>query len=392
MTWPANKALPKKLQSVRNGAQKAISPIMRPELAATDERRYIWYGARTNAGRDLPPYYLVYFLLVELLGFRDLGAEEKVAWSVPIEFEGKIYSIEHRKLGLGLFVPDPQTEEHQAKRIVSLIHKGVKIAEPYFEWLADQAIETSELNVTNNSSWLYERYEYLRNGFQRAMTEAHARLDESHTTHTSKGSVTHFPYFQLRKQARWMALAAIDAFFSWTEHVFVQLAILNGTVTTGRQVTELASADWQHKFKTALDLSRADTKVLFDQLVTLKRKLRNFIAHGAFGKTGQAFSFHSPAGAVPVLLTHRREGYRYSISGDMSLDDETAITTIEKFIDRLWSGRRASARSYLESGLPLILTLARDGTYATAMSSADEMNDLVEYLSRSIDQAANMDW
>jgi hypothetical protein len=76
------------------------------------------------------------------------------------------------------------------------------------------------------------------------------------------------PWFGLKRQASWMALAAIDAFFSWTEHVFIHLAMLSGRITSEAQVADLARADWQHKFKQALDLSEKETKILFDDLVT----------------------------------------------------------------------------------------------------------------------------
>jgi hypothetical protein len=51
-------------------------------------------GARSNAGRSLPPYYLVYFLLVNLLKFNDLGQSEKVSYSIPVEFNGTILMVE----------------------------------------------------------------------------------------------------------------------------------------------------------------------------------------------------------------------------------------------------------------------------------------------------------
>jgi hypothetical protein len=64
-----------------------------------------------------------------------------------------------------------------------------------------------------------------------------------------------------------------------------------------------------------------------------------------------------------------------------------------RIITLLWSGRREPAKIYIhESGLPLILTLAQDGTYARAMASTDAMREFAEGLSRSFDQAANMDW
>jgi hypothetical protein len=129
MTQTTDNALPKELEKTQEAARCAILPI-KPADAATVDETFIWYGDRTDAGRRLPPYYLVYFLLVDLLGFRDLGPEEKVAWSVPVAFEGEVYSIAHRKMGLGLFVPNPKTKEEQAQRIVSLIDKGVKVAEP----------------------------------------------------------------------------------------------------------------------------------------------------------------------------------------------------------------------------------------------------------------------
>jgi hypothetical protein len=123
--------------------------------------------------------------------------------------------------------------------------------------------------------------------------EAEAQKHERQTRKTPGGRITYVPWVGLKKQAGWMALAAIDAFFSWTEHIFIHLAILNGRLTSGEQVAALAKADWQHKFKQALDLNEKETKVLFDDLIIIKNQLRNFIAHGAFGKNGEAFHFHS---------------------------------------------------------------------------------------------------
>lgn len=94
-----------------------------------------------------------------------------------------------------------------------------------------------------------------------------------------------------------------------------------------------------------------------------------------------------------MKLTHRTDGYRYSISGEIGFDDEAAIASVEKFIARLWSGKREPARIYIqESGLPVILTMANDGTYTRAMNSVEDMSEFVEALSRRFDDATNMDW
>ena len=167
---------------------------------------------------DLPPYYLVYFLLVDLLGFPNLGQFEKVAWSVPIDFNGQTFLIEHRKLGVGVFAHDAAEEEARAQQIVTLIKQGVKVAEPFFEWLADRAVQDSKLNVINNSDELFERFEYFVAAHRNMVNEARERAEERHIEkrNVEGGTVTtlYMPATELRNDARWLALAAIDAFLA----------------------------------------------------------------------------------------------------------------------------------------------------------------------------------
>ena len=129
--------------------------------------------------------------------------------------------------------------------------------------------------------------------------------------------------------------------------MFIHLAILKEGVTTGDKVAELAEADWKIKFKTALDVNERETKMHFDKLVVIRRQLRNFMAHGAFGKQGGAFRFHSGAGGSPracntpawkgPLFPKRRSGF----------EEEAALKVIDRFIEHLWSGAREPARIYL---------------------------------------------
>ena len=164
----------REIQEIHKRTAVAISP-----LESADESAPYFYGMRTLAGQKLPPYYLVYFLLVDLLGFRHGGPQEKVAWSIPVEIDGSVAMIEHRKLGLGVFEPHEAGQSHSlgpalpkneaiATQIVQSIEKGIKAATPFFNHLASVAVSGSHLNVVNNSGWLYERYEYLRDEFRKS--------------------------------------------------------------------------------------------------------------------------------------------------------------------------------------------------------------------------------
>ena len=391
-------AVPQDFEEIRKAALEAIAPI-RPTDDNTKARKDTLFSAtRSRAGQMLPEYYLVYFLLVELLGFRNLGKFEKLAWSVPIDFGGKAYLIEHRKFGVGIFVQDPEIDEPACEEIVKLINQGVKAAKPFFAWLAEQAVSESKLNVVNESRNLFSRYEYFLKMYNDIHDEADRRSEERIVEQHSgsdgtKWTSVSFPAYELRKQSQWMAQAAIDAFFSWTEHVFIHIVILTGEAKTGSDVAKLAVSSWYKKFSGALDLGNNHTRELYEKLSAIKEQLRNFMAHGAFGKRGEAFHFHSAAGAAPVLLTEERGSYGVTIDGGIAFDESSALKVIEEFIAHLWSGQREPARIYIqESGLPLLLTMASDGTYLSAMRSTDKMEEFVRGLSRQFDDAANMDW
>lgn len=389
----ATYSFPNDVADLKEKVLRAISPIAPITDETKVENKFLFNAQRTDAGRSLPEYYLCYFLLIELLGFKNLGQFEKISWSVPIDFNGVAFLIEHRKFGVGVFAHDAKNQEGDAKEIVKRIRKGVKLARPYFEWLAQEAAKESKLNVRNYHRRLFEKLQYFLEMYREISREAKERAEDRIVTkHERGGTSIHMPAFAIRKNAEWLALSAIDSFFSWTEHVFIHCAILKGKAVTGEDVADLADNEWTNKFKAAIDINEKESKEFYDQLVVVKRQLRNYMAHGAFGKNGEAFSFHSGAGAVPLLLPHQKGISRFSFYGDLGFNEEEVIALIERFISFFWAEEREPAKLYIESDLPLILTMAKDGSYASAMRSTDEMEHLVEHLSWEFDRAANMDW
>lgn len=381
------------LETLRSRVLRVIKPIKPATSETKADGKFLLIAQRTDAGRSLPPYYLCYFLRIDLLGFKNLGQFEKISWSVPIDYNGVAFLIEHRKFGLGVFAHNAAAQEKEAGEIVKRILKAVKLAIPYFEWRAREAAKQSELNVVNHHRRLFEKLEFFISQFKDRSRAAEEKADERIIAKQKDGGTSiSFPAFELWHQAEWLALAALDSFFSWTEHVFIHLAILNKKAITGEDVADLADNNWDAKFKAAINIQSQDTKQFYDQLVTIKRQLRNYMSHGAFGKNGEAFSFHSGAGAVPLLLPHQKGASRFSFHGDLGFDEHAVIDLIEKFVVHLWSGERAPAKLYIESGLPLILTMVTDGSYGSAMGSVEDMKHLVHHLTQQWDRAANMDW
>ncbi len=370
------------IQAIRKKTFESIKPL---KTVDTDS-----YGAyRMNAGRKLPEYYLVYFLLVDLLGFDNLGRHEKVAWSIPIGIEGQMFSIEHRKMGLGIFASDKKASEEAARKAVQLVQKGVKVAQPYFDWRAETAVKGSQVNVRNQSNDLYQRFQFLLDMYE-------AKASEEAQTYETASLGIRVPNYQVSREAGWLALAAIESFFSWTEHVFIHLAVLQGSCTTGEDVKGLAYQEWQAKFKVALDINEPQVKYYYDELLTIRNQVRNFFAHGAFGKEGEAFRFHSGAGAVPVKLPHSQGSHSYRFPSKLEpfrgFADDDAIKLIKGFIDYIRSGSLAPAWIYLDSDLDLVLTMSQAGIYSSAMTSEDDMKELTVYQEYMFDKYADMDF
>ena len=380
------------LEPIRNAVLAAISPIKEVGPDTSAPKDFLFSAKRTDAGQQLPAYYLVYFLLVDLLGFKNLGQSEKIAWSVPVDFEGRAFLIEYRKFGLGIFAAELPADETASGEIARLIHRGVKAAASYFDWRAEQAVKSSKLNVINRSADLYERFQFFADQYEVKRTEAEHRASESIKTPLKNGFNTLSLAFGFHREAAWLALSAIESFFSWTEHVFIHLAILQGRCTAGDDIAKLAEARWEIKFKTALDINDPETKRYYDELIIIRRQFRNFVAHGSFGKQGEAFQFHSGTGAVPVRLPYHEDMTSFRFGRGIDFVDHEAVTLIHAFINHLWSGPRAPARIYLEHRLPLILTMAQSGEYARAMSSEDDMAELTNHLVGVMDRNANMDF
>ena len=380
----------------RSATHEAVTRAVYP-LQSGDGKTY-FYGTRTDAGHELPPYYLVYFLLVDLLEYPCFGRQEKIAWSVPVQLNGQLFIIEQRKLGFGVFCNPNEVYEEQAKEVVALIQKGVRAAHPFFDLIAANAVNQSKVSLINKSTSLFNRFEFFLTQYEHVSEEARQQADEKIVeTKQLKEGVTvtsyHFPVFELERNAKWFALAAIDSFFSWTEHMFIHLAVLLGKIVTAAEVADLAEAEWTAKFKAVFILNKRDTKNIYDDLVLIRRQLRNYMAHGAFGKQGEAFTFHSAVGAVPVLLPHKSDANRFTIVGELAFDERAAIQVIKRFITHVWNEDREPAYHYIqESGLPTILTMAADGRYQAAMQSVEDMKYLIDYLNYSFDMAANMDW
>jgi len=375
------------LEKTRENSIRAITPLKKPQ----SENQ----GSGTSAEfKGIPhhEYYLIFLLLVDLLDFKYMGPVEKVAYIIPVEFEGRRYSIVYAKFGMKIEYP----EGGNAEAVYAALKKGMKAARPYYLWRAEAASTSSDLNLISKCPQLWDKYIFLKAQSEALMERFEAEKDNAvvEKGESSYGSWTSvsYPAYDFKNQSIWLHETAVDAFFAWCEQALVHLAVLMGKLTSGKEIADLLRREFGEKCKLILDLSDTNDKSSYDDIQDLRVQLRNYVAHGSFGKDGSTFQFHSRVGAVPLRVLDDSDESGFSFGADNPRNWESDYVRIESFLRQLWSGKRQPAKQYLETGLPCILTYATDGTYQQAMQSDDEMREFIEYLSRQFDVAANMDF
>ena len=384
-------------ETYKNKAKTILFPIKEIDTETKATEKFLFNASRSKAGYNLPEYYLIYFLFVDLLGFKDLGKFEKISFSIPIDYNGKAFLIEHRKFGIGIFVQDSETDESDAEEIVKKINGAVKSARPFYDYIAEKAVNDSKLNVNNHNSKLYNRFNFLLQSYKEnyGLYIQNKGKYTKKITKTQSGestAITSLDYEFLEK-SNWFAISCIEAFFSWTEHLFIHIAIISQNISSGKEVTDLIDAEWKTKFTKAIPLQTDEISKYYNDLLLVRQQLRNFVAHGAFGKNGNAFMFHSSVGAVPVIMNHKKTKNRFSLNGNLSFKEEEVIELIEKFIEFLWKDSLEPVMYYTQDcELPTILTLASNSFYSTAIESMENMRIFSDKLMSDFDNSRNMDW
>lgn len=377
------------LDRVRDCAARAISPIELPPETQGGV-------GSVQVFRDIPhhEYYLIFLLLVDLLGFKYLGPFEKVAYIIPVGYKGARYTIVYAKFGMRI----EYKEGGSPKDVYDAIKRGMRAAKKYYLWRATEASTTSNLNLISKCPPLWDKYMFLKEQSQNFLERFEADKDKSVVKNgynedgSFKWSSVSYPAYEFRTQSVWLHEAAVDAFFAWCEQALVHMAVLMGRLKTGKEIVELLNKEFGEKCKLVLDLSKFEEKASYDDILRLRTELRNYVAHGSFGKDGSTFQFHSRVGAVPLKILDGKNKSDFSFDFTPRRDWESDYSRIDNFLKMLWSGDRSPAKQHLETDFPCVLTYASDGTYERAMQSEEAMSSFIDFIGYHMDNAANMDF
>jgi len=330
-------------------------------------------------------------IVLELIGLRDLGQAEKLAWEYSFEVDGVACSFAHQKFGLRLYIdssamPSEGDAQDLLERITKLLESAQRSLERrQLRLFADEQIRQGRLTIRNQYHRLRHIYEYFREGATLAFA-GQGRLSPELPGGGKR--------FSPAAEGFYNTVAMVSAYFSLLEHVLVLLLPFKGFDPSESALKDFIGERWGSKFRKVFAVDRdPSAKSNFDTLYRIAEEYRNTYGHGGFDKNGSTFLFHMEGvGALPAVLSDIR-GNSYFSFAPVDLDDFSRVKLAFDSIDE-WLGKDVAplAMKWVESGLDVYYDEDFRGQAVLAMESPGLFDSFIEYCSYLADRAANMDW
>jgi hypothetical protein len=337
---------------------------------------------------DFPVPGLVFIALKTLLGLKNYGPGEKMAWGIEAAYGDTAFAIQLEKFGLQLYVPQA-TDTCAFEDIKRALQKCCAVAESYLMPEVSDRLLAARVTLRNQ----YHRFEDAYQFFRKASREAYAAPPpEPVVRETPRGTVTSSNPFLPRQEGGYLASAMLDAYFSKLEHVLVLLAAFSTLDVENGALQKLVGDRWDEKFKALFNVQTDQiAKRVYDDLKKIKEDLRNPASHGGFLKKGASFLFHSEAGALPVLLTRVNRDFEFHITPVPPVTFEQVCEVLDEADSFLRDSPLAEGFAYVAAGLDVPFDAESRQRYLQAIASG-EFEDLIERQAYLQDMHANMDY
>ncbi|MFI2315612.1 hypothetical protein [Streptomyces sp. CB00072] len=331
-------------------------------------------------------------IALDLLGSRNLGHGEKLAWEYTFIVDGHSCALAHQKFGLRLYIdsrslPSKGDAEALCERIVKMFEKAQKYLERhYLRAFAEEQIRQGRVTVRNQHRRLRDVYAYFREGAELSFA-GQGRVDAD----LGNGWTLVAPK---ETEGFYNTVAMVSAYFSLLEHNLVLLLPFLGFDPSKGDLKSFIGDRWGVKFKRILPVgSNASAKAHFDALHRIAEEYRNTYGHGGFDKFGSSMLFHMEGvGALPAVLSDIRDSPHFAFI-PVGMDDFEGIReTFDAFDDWVSDTAAPLAMKWIKGGLDVYYDDRFRAQVKEAMRSEDDFMAMLDYYGYLADQAANMDW
>jgi hypothetical protein len=359
-----------------DAARKRLAPVLdkfEPSEASS-------YQARVAVERErVPVPWLPYLALVQIIGCRDLGTAEKTMWQVPFRYDRIEAMLTYEKFGLRLHLDVPHDGDDSQKlaaAIVGKLNAIVKtIEKETLQNLAKQKLDNGEVTLLNQQHRLRRAYEHFRTEAEQLLAASEA--DDTRELETiEKGDFLTrgiSKTFERLEIGGFNAIAAINAYFSWLEHILTLALAFGGVDPSGETLCDHIGNRWGDKFRRIFNTLDADANRLLGRLHQVAEDYRNTFGHGGFDKHGATIGVQIEGIApIPARLTDVRRSPHFELYpfAPLSFREVTAaLDEVDRFLDEHPTTK--FAMTFIKSGFDVPFDPDSRREYADAMKTRD---------------------
>jgi hypothetical protein len=361
-------------------------------------------GIKFKVDRADLPIPAVARAVLLLLGAKDYGRSEKTAFELAFSFDGVPCLFALRKFGLDVaaWLPEDASDDDKAAfsdRFIKTLQRLIRIAETDIFYPAiKREIASGELGVTNNAGSLHRQYKYFREGALLGFDKK-GRMQPPEPEVGNGDGVDdwgkQFAYdfnsdSAAKTEGSFNASAMVNSYFSYLEHYLSIVLPFTEIDLKSFDLQRFFGDSWSAKFKTVIDISDPNTKLIYDRLVHVSETYRNPLAHGGWDKRGPTASVRVEGlGRMPLLLSgiERTVGFRMEA---VASDDFAEICELFDEAEELLKGPLlGNGPVWIGWGFDVFFDAKERAAYH---SGPDAFERHMSRRSDAWERAVNMDW
>lgn len=346
-----------------------------------------------STGNYDPPAYIVAFLFLSALGYKDFGSSEKVWWHTFFTYRGHVFLLRDYKFGSwslealkGHAVPPDVL-----RQIIAKIQSGSR----HTDELLSQELKKK---ISQEKFWLHNGYRSLKAAFTFYADELKstiAHLERALKRHTkNKSSLKNIG-------GRWNESARLEQVVSyWAFPLFVSFFSLLEFILDAFYAFQRPSLSffdfrrqiWEERFKTLITIPPgSDILRRYQKLLRIKALFRNPLTHGLTNETSLLVPVPF-GGLVPATYEHLASSVHFGMT---AISREVALEALETFDQLLGHFNDelpyAYYMRYIEHGFSIPIQSSDIAGIKAEMVNLESFEKYLEHRSQYQDAVTNRD-
>ncbi len=304
------------------------------------------------------PAYIIATIFFECLNYKDYGKDEKIWWHTFFSYKNEIFCIHDYKFGTWSI--KCKTVNSKINQISNELLGKIRCAAN----IADDILKENCLDqIKNKNFWIKNNYHELMSLYNYYKKELQSKLKHPNSRYYTD-------------EILYKTIPLIISFYSFLEFFLdVVFAFSKKEIT----LKDFRNLRWQERFKYVINVDPTqDINPIYEDLVNIKKNIRNPIMHGLGNETG-LLVHNKYEGLIPLSFRSYGEKIELNFSCFKDHDSYEIIRTFDNFIHFITYTKPYSYYIlYLKASMEIPIDEQHINEIKKHMKTKKEFNDFLQ--------------